>query len=43
MRSFKELFEIQDKGLHPCRFPRCKEYGSTVSRKYGVVCKGHTH
>jgi hypothetical protein len=42
MRTFKKLFEMQDKGLYPCRFPQCREYGNTADRKYGVVCKGHT-
>jgi hypothetical protein len=42
MMTFKELFERQDKGLHPCRYPKCREYGNTADRKYGVVCKGHT-
>jgi hypothetical protein len=45
MRSFKEIFQMRDKGLHPCRAAGCKEYGNIISKSVGgVVCKGHaTH
>ena len=42
MRTIKEIFEMQDRGLYPCRYPRCRDYGNTADRKYGVVCKDHT-
>jgi len=42
MRSFKEIFQMRDKGLHPCHAPGCKEYGNTASKSFsGVVCQGH--
>jgi hypothetical protein len=42
MRSSKELFEMRDKGMHPCCAPGCRNYGSIASKKFGgVVCAGH--
>jgi hypothetical protein len=41
MRSFRELFEMQDKGLRPCRYPRCREYGDVADRQHGIVCRDH--
>jgi hypothetical protein len=43
MRTFRELFEMQDQGLYPCRHPRCQRYGNTADRQYGVVCVKHVH
>jgi hypothetical protein len=42
MRSIKEIYEMKEQGLYPCRFPRCLGYGNTADRKWGVVCKDHT-
>jgi hypothetical protein len=42
MRSFKEIFEKREEGLYPCRFPRCRDYGDTADRKYGVVFADHS-
>jgi hypothetical protein len=42
MRSAKEIFQKREEGLYPCQFPRCRDYGNTADRKYGVVCKGHS-
>jgi hypothetical protein len=41
MRTLLELFEMQDRGLRPCRYPRCKQYGNIADRKHGVVCPEH--
>jgi hypothetical protein len=42
MRSIKEIYEMKERGLYPCQFPRCRDYGNTADRKHGVVCKGHS-
>jgi hypothetical protein len=42
MRSIKEIYEMRDKGLYPCRYARCRHYGNIADRKHGVVCKGHS-
>ena len=41
MRSIKEIYEMKERGLYPCRFPRCRDYGNIADRKWGVVCQGH--
>jgi hypothetical protein len=42
MRSSKEIFEMREEGLYPCRYPKCTDYGNTASKKYGgVVCTAH--
>jgi hypothetical protein len=42
MRSIKEIYKKREEGLYPCRFPKCRGYGNTASKKWGVVCQGHS-
>jgi hypothetical protein len=43
MRSIKEIYEMKETwGLFPCQYPKCRDYGNTASKKYGVVCKDHS-
>jgi len=41
MRSSKDIFAKRDQGLHPCQYPKCRDYGNKASKKYGVLCEGH--
>jgi hypothetical protein len=41
MRSFREIFEKRDKGLFPCRYPGCRDYGNIASQQFGIVCEEH--
>jgi hypothetical protein len=41
MRSFKETFAMLDQGQRPCQRPGCREYGSTIHYKHGIVCGSH--
>jgi hypothetical protein len=42
MRSIREIYEMREEWLYPCRYPGCRNYGNTADRKYGVICGSHT-
>jgi hypothetical protein len=42
MRSIREIYEMKERGLYRCRYPKCRDYGNTADRKHGMVCKGHS-